>query len=98
MPSPISVASVTAVAVAVRGPGSNSDSSPNISPGPMTASRFSRPSAAVRPSFTLPLGDDVEPVTRVALGEQRLAAGQAHLDHLGAQLLLRLRVEGGEQR
>ena len=34
--------------------GSNRDSSPNISPGPSTASRFSRPSEAVRPSLTLP--------------------------------------------
>ena len=46
--------SVTAVTVAERGPGSNSDSSPNIWPGPRIASRFSRPSDEVRPSFTLP--------------------------------------------
>jgi len=44
----------TAVAVVDRGPGSKSVSSPIISPGPSTASRFSRPSAAVCPSFTLP--------------------------------------------
>ncbi len=54
MPSPTSTASETDVAVAVRGPGSNRDSSPNISPGPRIASRFSRPSPEVRPSFTLP--------------------------------------------
>ena len=47
-------ASVTTVAVAVRGPGSNSDSSPNWSDGPMIATRFSRPSDDRRPSFTLP--------------------------------------------
>jgi hypothetical protein len=48
------VTSVTAVTVAERGPGSNSDSSPNIWPGPRIASRFSRPSLEVRPSLTLP--------------------------------------------
>ena len=47
-------ASVRTVAVAVRGPGSNSDSSPNMSDGPITDSMFSRPSAARRPTFTLP--------------------------------------------
>src|SRR3954452_13312596 len=46
--------SVTAVAVAVRGPGSKSESSPNISPGPSTARRFSRPSTAAREIFTFP--------------------------------------------
>ncbi len=46
--------SVTAVTVAERGPGSNNESSPNIWPGPRIASRFSRPSLEVRPSFTLP--------------------------------------------
>ena len=46
--------SVTVVAVDVRGPGSKMDSSPNMSDGPMIASRFSRPSGDLRPSFTLP--------------------------------------------
>ena len=46
--------SVRAVAVAVRGPGSNSASSPTMSDGPMTAIRFWRPSAERRPSFTFP--------------------------------------------
>ena len=46
--------SVTAIALAVRGRGSNSESSPNISPGPTTLSRFSRPSAAARVSLILP--------------------------------------------
>jgi hypothetical protein len=46
--------SATAVAVALRGPGSKRDNSPNISPGPSTASRFSRPSPEARPSLTLP--------------------------------------------
>ena len=46
--------SVTAVADEVRGPGSNTDSSPNMSDGPITASRFSRPSGECRPSLTLP--------------------------------------------
>ena len=53
-PTAISVASVSAVAVAVRGPGSNSDNSPSSSPGPRIASRLSRPSEAVCPSLTLP--------------------------------------------
>ncbi len=53
-PSPARVASVMAVALAVRGLGSNSDSSPNISPGPCTLSRFSRPSGAARVSLILP--------------------------------------------
>ena len=47
-------ATVTAVTVAERGPGSKSESSPNIWPGPRIARRFSRPSLEVRPSFTLP--------------------------------------------
>jgi hypothetical protein len=46
--------SVTVVAVEVRGPGSKIDSSPNMSEGPKTASRFSRPSADLRPILTLP--------------------------------------------
>jgi len=46
--------SVTAVAVAVRGPGSKTDSSPNWSEGPITASTFSRPSGARRDSLILP--------------------------------------------
>ena len=54
MESEANAASVTAVTVAERGPGSNSESSPNIWPGPRIASRFSRPSEEVRPSFTLP--------------------------------------------
>ena len=44
----------TAVAVAERGAGLNRAISPKISPGPSTATRFSRPSAAVRPSLILP--------------------------------------------
>jgi hypothetical protein len=52
--SEASTASVTALAEEVRGLGSNRDNSPNISPGPMTLSRFSRPSAAARVSFILP--------------------------------------------
>ena len=52
--SDASTASVTALAEEVRGLGSNKDSSPNISPGPMTLSKFSRPSAAARVSFILP--------------------------------------------
>jgi hypothetical protein len=52
--STASVTSVTALALDVRGRGSNSESSPNISPGPITLSRFSRPSPAARVSFILP--------------------------------------------
>jgi len=40
--------------VAVRGPGSNSESSPNISPGPRIASSVSRPSLEEAPSLILP--------------------------------------------
>ena len=50
-----SFTSVTAVAVAVRGPGSNTESSPNWSEGPITASTFSRPSGARRDSLILPV-------------------------------------------
>jgi hypothetical protein len=46
--------SVTADALIVRGRGSNSESSPNISPGPIRLIRFSRPSADVLVSLTLP--------------------------------------------
>ena len=67
---------MTAVTVAERGPGSKSDSSPNIWPGPMIASRFSRPSVAERPSFTFPSMHDVELVARVALVEQHVTATQ----------------------
>ncbi len=52
--SPASRVSETAVAEVERGLGSNRAISPKISPGPMTATRFSRPSLAVRPSFILP--------------------------------------------
>jgi len=52
--SAASTASVTALAEEVLGRGSNSDSSPNISLGPITLNRFSRPSAAARVSFILP--------------------------------------------
>jgi hypothetical protein len=52
--SAASVASVTALAEEVRGRGSKRDSSPNISPGPITLNRFSRPSEAARVSFILP--------------------------------------------
>jgi len=45
---------VTAVADDVRGPGSKIDSSPNMSDGPATISRFSRPSGDFRPILTLP--------------------------------------------
>ncbi|CPU64044.1 Uncharacterised protein [Mycobacteroides abscessus] len=41
--------------MAVRGPGSKSESSPNISPGPRIDRRFSRPSLERRPSLILPL-------------------------------------------
>ena len=45
----------TAVTVDERGPGSNSASSPMISPGPTTDSRFSRPSADSRPTLSFPV-------------------------------------------
>src|SRR5579859_118794 len=48
-------ASVTAIAVDVRYVGSNMASSPNMSPGPCTLTRVSRPSGAVLVSLTLPL-------------------------------------------
>src|SRR5215475_1050323 len=51
---PARSALVTAVALEVRGMGSKSDSSPNISPGPCTLSRFSRPSGAAFVSLILP--------------------------------------------
>ena len=66
--------SVTVVAVDVRGPGSKIDSSPNMSDGPKMPSRFSRPSGDLRPIFTLPDMDDVQPVAWLALGEDHMAA------------------------
>src|SRR5690625_2738576 len=48
------VLSATTVAVALRGAGSNRASSPMVSPGPSTASRFSRPSPEAWPTLTLP--------------------------------------------
>ncbi len=48
------VESTTALAREERGPGSKTDSSPNIWPGPRTDSRFSRPSAAAWVSLILP--------------------------------------------
>ena len=48
------VTSVTHTAEEVRGPGSKMDSSPNMSDGPITDSRFSRPSGAWRASLILP--------------------------------------------
>ncbi len=38
----------------MRGPGSNRDNSPNISPGPRMESRFSRPSPDEVPNFNFP--------------------------------------------
>jgi len=52
--SEASTASVTALAVEVLGLGSKRDNSPNISPGPITLSRFSLPSDAARVSFIFP--------------------------------------------
>jgi hypothetical protein len=46
---------VMAVAVTVRGPGSNIDNTPNMSDGPMMVSSFSRPSTDRRPIFTFPV-------------------------------------------
>ena len=46
--------SVTVVAVEARGQGSKIDSSPNMSDGPMRASRCSRPSGEQRPILTFP--------------------------------------------
>ena len=74
------------------------DSSPNISPGPRMASRFSRPSAAGAAELDLALADDVEPVTRVALVEQDVAALEVALGHRAHQRGGGLVVEGGEQR
>lgn len=48
------MASVSAVAVEVRSPGSKRLNSPNISPGPNTAISDSRPSGDPWPSFTFP--------------------------------------------
>jgi hypothetical protein len=45
---------VIVVALAVRGPGSKIDSSPNMSDWPIIVNRFSRPSAERRPILTLP--------------------------------------------
>jgi hypothetical protein len=45
----------TAVTVDDRGPGSKRVSSPMISLGPTTDSRFSRPSEDSRPTFSLPV-------------------------------------------
>ena len=92
------MASVSAVAVAVRGPGSNSESSPNISPSPMTASSDSRPSLDGVAELDLALGDDVEPVAGVALGEQDVALEQPALVHRRLERRGGLDVECGEQR
>jgi hypothetical protein len=46
--------SVMVVALDVRGPGSKSDISPNMSEGPMMVSRFSWPSGERLPILTLP--------------------------------------------
>ena len=54
LPRARTMASVSAVAVEVRSPGSNRLNSPNISPGPRTAISDSRPSGAPWPSFTFP--------------------------------------------
>ena len=53
-PRPATTASVSAVAVDARSPGSKKLSSPNISPGPSTASSDSRPSTEVCPNVILP--------------------------------------------
>ena len=55
-------AAVTAVTVADRGPGSNSDSSPNIWPGPEDRQQVLAPVRRGAAELHLALGHDVEPV------------------------------------
>ena len=92
------VQSVTAVAVAERGPGSNSDSSPNIWPGPRIASRFSRPSADVRPSLTLPSVTTYSRSPASPSWNSTSPRRSLSLGHRGAQRLGGLVVEPREQR
>ncbi len=73
--------SVTAVAVADRGPGSNKDSSPNISPGPSNRSQVGLAVAGRATELDLPLEDHEEPVPDLALAEQHLPAVQPQLGH-----------------
>ena len=58
------------------GPGSNSESSPNISPGPRTPSRVSRPSLEVAPSLILPSVTTYSRSPGLALGEERRRRGR----------------------
>ena len=89
---------MTAVAVAVRGPGSNSDSSPNISPGPRIDEQVLPAVAGGAAELDLAFGDHVQPVAGVALVEEDLAPPQAHLRHRPPQREGGVFVERREQR
>jgi len=66
--------SVMVVAVDVRGPGSKTDISPNMSEGPMMVSRFSWPSDERMPIFGLSRNDAVQPVAGLTLAEHGVPA------------------------
>ena len=85
--------SVTAVADEVRGPGSNTDSSPNMSDGPITASRFSRPSGGVPAELHLAGQDHVQPVAELAFGEDGAAARVVDRLQLRSEGERRIRVD-----
>mgnify|MGYP003694683647 CR=1 FL=1 len=98
MGSAASVASVTALADDVRGRGSNSDSSPNISPGPITLIRF-LPAVGRRPrELDLAFQHDVQPVALLTLQEEMLAPGQLDVGHLPPDRPRAILVEPFEQR
>jgi hypothetical protein len=73
---------VTVVTLGVCGPGSKTDISPNMSDGPMIASRFSWPSAERWPILTLP-EIIMLPVAGLTLGEDGVPAWEVD----GLQLL-----------
>ena len=95
--SPARRVSETAVAVAVRGLGSNRAISPKSSPGP----RMARSDlAAVRgraAQLHLAGDDEVELVTLVAFAEDGRAAGEVHLGQLVRQQTECVVVERGEK-
>ena len=87
-----------AVAVAVRGPGSKSESSPNISPGPSTREQVLAAVGGGARDLHLALDDEEQPVTRVALAEHDVAARHRARGHRIVECVRRVLVERGEQR
>ncbi len=91
------MASVSAVAVEVRSPGSNRLNSPNISPGPKTAISDSRPSGSSVAELHLSVQNQVQVLARLTLVEQFLALGNFSSRSASSASLRAVGIQGREQ-